>query len=101
MLLFLLAFGDCDDLIECSWDDTFEFIQITICFNLLKFLSRQFVLFFVSFSLHVFLTAHDGICFSTTGLPVGKNGAVVALQGVFYDWECAFLVDFLLGGLVL
>lgn len=79
MFLFLLAFCDCDDLIECSWDYTFELIQVTFCFDLLKFLSRRFVLFFASFSLHIFLTSHDCICFSTTGLPVGKNCAIVAL----------------------
>lgn len=39
------------------------------------------------------LYADHCVCFTAAGLPVGKNGAVVALHDALDQWEGALVVD--------
>lgn len=51
--------------------------------------------------LHILFAAHDGVGFSTASLPVGKDRAIISVENVLDYRECALLVYFFLGGVLI
>lgn len=43
--------------------------------------------------------AQHGVCLSTAGLAVRKNGSIVALDDGLHEWKCTFIVNRLLLGI--
>ena len=95
-----LTLGHCDYLIEGARNDSLQDVHVAsyLLFLCLQFgCSASYIFFDVGLARHVLFTSHDGVSFSATCLPIGKNGTIVPLEDIFYNRKPAFFVDFFLG----